>query len=368
MGNKRVLNWGWYGFENYGDDLLQQTMILKLREENIDLVFPMQSKYHYEEATEINRSYKELFYQVKLYDVLIVGPGGLFPFSNVQKLVIFYLAVLYWKYRHKKVIFFGIGISERIDGLSKRLWRRIIRYSDLFFTRDEGFLDAIGVTENGKVQTMADVAFASGIIESCKDKSEVGMRVAIAVANLCKDGDKDTYSRSIKTWQAVCKKLLGDGYKVDLIAFTKGKDDMLINDIASSIRTLKCIGEVQQIQYKEVSNAVARWNEYEQVICMRFHSLVLSILANVPALPVAYGHKTASLAKTCGLADYLLYWNSAEESYFGKIIDTDAQSIIDKFSAIEMNRDTILEHMSQARKKLTYSAEEAINALIHTIR
>lgn len=100
---------------------------------------------------------------------------------------------------------------------------------------------------------------------------------------------------------------------------------------------------------------------------MRFHSLVLSILANVPALPIAYGHKTANLAKECGLGNYLLYWNSAEKQYFGDLISPDSQSIVEKFHAIQENRDKILQDMYETRKKLVDSARTAINSTMDYI-
>ena len=35
---------------------------------------------------------------------------------------------------------------------------------------------------------------------------------------------------------------------------------------------------------------------------MRFHALVLSLLANVPTVPIAYGEKTYLLAEKSGLS------------------------------------------------------------------
>ena len=58
------------------------------------------------------------------------------------------------------------------------------------------------------------------------------------------------------------------------------------------------------IYYKEAAKAVRSWNKYKFAICMRFHSLVLSILNDVPAIPIAYGHKTFILAEKCGPVSY----------------------------------------------------------------
>lgn len=101
---------------------------------------------------------------------------------------------------------------------------------------------------------------------------------------------------------------------------------------------------------------------------MRFHSLVLSVLANVPALPIAYGHKTASLAEACGLGEFLLYWNPAEKNYFGDLVSTDAQSIIGIFHTIERNSDQVRLNMGEARKRLMDSSNAAVRVLLDNIR
>ena len=66
---------------------------------------------------------------------------------------------------------------------------------------------------------------------------------------------------------------------------------------------------------------------------MRFHSLVLSILAGVPAIPIAYGHKTFALAEMCGLKDYTLIWNTFQDEYYGEKIDITSEQILEKVIA-----------------------------------
>lgn len=365
MGIKRVLNWAWYGFENFGDDLLQNVMLCKLKEKNIDSIFPMKVKYPNLKAEQLSRSYRELFIRAKDCNALIVGPGGLFPFANRTKLAVFYAAVIWWKIKQRKVVFLGIGISKRIDWISSFLWKRIIKRCDLFFTRSNGFLETVEVAETDTIRTIADIAFASAVAipstNACVEK-----RVGIAVTNLFENANLKQYESNISVWNKVCKSLIESDYIVDLIAFTKGKDDMMISDIIKNLPE-NIRGGVQQIHYNEVSDAVAKWNQYEQVICMRFHSLILSILANVPALPIAYGHKTASLAKECGLDNYLLYYNPAEKSYFGNLVTIDSQSIIEKFHAIQEHKDKILSDMDETRKKLVSSAKSAVNLVMDYI-
>lgn len=79
---RRILLWGWYGFENLGDDLLLDTMLQHLQGE---ITVPMNKSYALQNVNEVSRSYKELVLGAFKNDVLIIGPGGLFPFDNKRR-------------------------------------------------------------------------------------------------------------------------------------------------------------------------------------------------------------------------------------------------------------------------------------------
>ena len=357
----KVMNWGYFGFENYGDDLLQSVVYQKFTEMGVEIVVPMQTVYPDLKAEQVDRSLKILLSEILNCNVLIMGPGGLFPFNEIKKLAIYLAVVLRWKLKRRKVIFFGVGISEKMNACCRFLWRIIIKCSDLFITRSTGFLESINVAETECVRTLADIAFASDVTKPYAYKNDVNRKtVGIAVANLYTNYNDDLYQKSVDIWSDVCHKILEKGYKIDLIAFTKEKDDRLINDIHNKVDSKE---DVQVIPYCNISNAINKWNQYEQVICMRFHSLVLSVLSAVPALPIAYGHKTANLAKESGLSEYLLYWNTAEKKYFGEAIELNAQRIIEMFDAIINDNEDVINNLRYHRGRLITSAETAISIL-----
>lgn len=92
---------------------------------------------------------------------------------------------------------------------------------------------------------------------------------------------------------------------------------------------------------------------------MRFHSLVLSILNDVPAVPIAYGHKTVSLAEKCGLNDYMVVWNSYQSEYFGESIDISSSEILKKVDLLCSNIDSVKTEMVKNKCGLIKSASDA---------
>ncbi len=355
----RVLIWGWFGFENLGDDLLFKTMQQYLYG---DITVPMNTQYILPGVKQIPRSYKSLVVGALDNDVLIIGPGGLFPFDNKIKVLLYYIAGRIWKLRGRKVVFFGIGISERMSNFSAMLWRRIAMRADLFIPRSENVLKRIGLDETEKIHAMSDTVFASNIAQNqnCEDSN----RVVISVANLQQDNE-EIFKDAVGKWIHVVKELLERGFMVDLIAFTKGKDDRMIDAIASSTKIVR--EKVRLIHYNDAVDSVSNWNQYKFAICMRFHSLVLSILTGVPAIPIAYGHKTFALAEKCGLEDYVLIWNNFQDKYYGERIDISSEQIIEKTEQLCGNLQEIKEKIEIRRKGFINSASESFAQLLNVI-
>lgn len=84
MKSQKILLWGWFGFENLGDDLLLNTMLENLSPYSGTITVPMRSQYDikYQNVKQIERNYAALFREIPHNDMLIIGPGGLFPFDN----------------------------------------------------------------------------------------------------------------------------------------------------------------------------------------------------------------------------------------------------------------------------------------------
>lgn len=158
---KKMLLWGWYGFENLGDKILFDAMLQHLQGE---ITVPMNKSYALQNVNEVSRSYKNFVLGAFKNDVLIIGLGGLFPFDNKAKVLLYYIVSGLWKTLGQKVIFFGIGILERMSNVSAALWQRMAQRADLFSPRSQKVLNRISVDETAFVHSMADTVFASNVV------------------------------------------------------------------------------------------------------------------------------------------------------------------------------------------------------------
>lgn len=362
MRSQKIMLWGWFGFENLGDDLLLDTMIRALNSPRRTITVPMRTPYVIEQTDikQVSRSYKELLKGALYNDVLIIGPGGLFPFDNPQKVWIYFIIVLLWKLGGRKVAFFGIGISKQLSSMSRHLWKAIAIFSDLFITRSPGVIENIGLIETSKIHTMADTVFASNMEFTGHEHSN---KIGIFVANLKQPGMEKAYKVFVETWQEIISDLLDRGFLIDLIAFTKYTDDQLIADIAGAFSS----GGVRTARYEISLDEIKRLPGYKITLSMRFHALVLSLLAGVPSIPIAYGQKTYSLATQSGLSEYTLIWNAFQKEYYGYVKELSATDVVQKIDLMMSNYDDVKAEIVARTEKLKTSARTAMNQLLELI-
>ena len=350
---KRILTWGWFGFHNLGDDLLLYTFIenIKTKCPDVSLSVAMHEKYDIDSnIIQVNRSYKTLF-SADNYNALVIGPGGIFPDNKTTKLLLYLMVLIYWKIRHKQVLFFGIGISDKMSKLQRLLWRRMVKLSDVFMPRSETAMTAIGVQKTKLKHSMPDSVFAMRI--PTKESISAEQRIGIAVANLTgNDFDSADYQRQITIWSDVITSCIDLGKDVDLIAFTEKNDDVLIDALKMKHNQVRCI------HYSEIEKAIEHWSEYEAVIAMRFHSVVLSIVSGTPFVPIAYGHKTVNLSNVVGMEDYLLKW-SLKNGYFKDQNIMKASDIIDSFTHVLAEKESIASKLQKAITSLRQSADNS---------
>ena len=78
MKSQKILLWGWFGFENLGDDLLLNTMLENLSPYSGTITVPMRSQYDikYQNVKQIERNYTALFREIPHNDMLIIGKEG----------------------------------------------------------------------------------------------------------------------------------------------------------------------------------------------------------------------------------------------------------------------------------------------------
>lgn len=359
----KIVLYGWFGFDNLGDDILLKIMIDKLR--TMDSVESISVAVHDFSKVDaaivslpgvalVKRSIAGLFQLVLHADALVIGPGGLFPHDNLPKVGAFLLLTCWWKALGKKVAYFGLGVGGEQGGPSRLCWRAIARRSNLFVARDPLIFDLAGIGQDERRYASDDVVFA---LEAESALAREPGRVGVALANLFAKGEAG-YASFLGSCVDLVKGLRQRGYTVDLLVFSEEADRQLALDISQQCTSLPIVEKDSIYLQPSIMGA------YSAVVGMRFHAVVLSLLADTPVVPVAYSHKTETLAQRFGLGRRLSFYCKSKAEYYEKIIPLDVAAILE---AVEDASDKPGQECGEAVLQAKARVDRAFASLKHVL-
>ncbi len=275
----------------------------------------------------------------------------------------------------KPVVFFPQSIGTFNTRLTKALAKFILNRSKLIMVRENAtrrYLKDIGVNER-LIHFVPDTAF---LLDSANDKKVekiltkegltndlakkeaiIGISVNPSIAHFSKTPEKqelyvDTISRLI---DYIVKKMDAVVIFVPNVTFEKGFDTRALGNL---------IQEKTKHKDKVVSiNGEYTAEELKGVIgqCDMFigsltHTVIAAISMNVPAIALAYSHKTLGIMNSIGLGGYVIDFR-----------EMDFDGLISKINEVWENREEIrrdIEPKIEAQKELVLSCGELVKDLL----
>lgn len=321
--NKKFYIYGYYGFNNFGDDLLLRALvenIITYRESEfwvrsfnkgpnlgnnviyteIDKIICDTSK---NKIYRLSKYLKESFSYIKKVDCVIIGGGTLIHDNSSRwSIIIILIIVIFSKWLSKEVVFIGIGIADLKHNSSYFVLKWMTKLSSAFYIRD---FEAEKILRKAKVgeedfQVTADLAYTLTTLEKQPNTvtNNVGINVGITIVDSATDNNG--IIKVITEYIA----LLNDVYSnvnVYLIPFHQMNTDYKYNvNDSKVIRALK-----QKIQLKNVvieeqieKNFNCIYANLDIVVGMRFHSLVLAAIYEIPFIGIAHDNKIIGICKS----------------------------------------------------------------------
>lgn len=334
--------YGYYGLGNLGDDLLLGTTIEQLtKREFADKYFirnlgVVNGLIKHErviftnlehrlflagEATIIRKAIILYFYlweHIKLFrrcHSLILGGGTLLSNRmSLKSLFILVMLVLSAKLQGTKVMALGLGVTNINGKLRRFLVRYILRAASKVCIRDHSSLQACrALSADTSFILAADLVFSANITENFGDKNRLAgcappLTVGFTLVEPFLQGNIEGVNRHkvLDVTAAAIKYCLDKGYIVKLIGFQRltinGID--LVSDIGIFER-LVAEHDIIGAELIDVSHSIeylpTLYDSLHMVVGMRFHSLVLSALSNIPFVGISCDHKVSSLCESFGM-------------------------------------------------------------------
>ena len=278
---KKVVISGYYGFKNFGDELILSILTHYLKICGADItVFSVDKEYtaqNYDVKSVETFNLRQIIKTLYDTDVLISGGGSLFQDATSLKSVLYYSIVLAMaQIFNKKTIIFAQGIGPLKKPISRFLVKILFRKCDYVSVRDENSQKMLANWGVNSVR-VCDPAFSLNVNDSVHEKV-LGIQLR-AFAGMNKDFLRDL------------AKIVNDSEfeKVKILSLQKSQDFELAKEFEKMLIN-KSVEIVEEKIVTEIS-------KLDTLIGMRFHSLVVGVKAGVKCCAINYDPKVQILAE-----------------------------------------------------------------------
>lgn len=300
---KSVFIFGYYGFENLGDEAILSSIVKMIKEKNSKAeIFALSYNVKYTKRTHnINgvsrNSIKDIFNAIRNSDLVISGGGSLLQDVTSSRSLIYYLAIIsIAKILKKPVLFFCNGFGPIRKGLNKYLAKKVINKVDKIVLRDprsRRLMEEIGITRPIEVTTDATFCLDSvnevrvkEIFESegiPTDKSLIG--ISVRPWNV----GKDFVYTMAKFGDYVANRGLG----IVFIPMQASKDEDISKEI---IKHMEKQAYILKNGYttEEILGIIGK---LDILVGMRLHALIFAAIKEIPMIGLEYDPKVQSFLK-----------------------------------------------------------------------
>lgn len=316
---KKVVISGYYGCDNFGDEMILDILVAKLKELNFDItVFsknPQKTASIHEVKSFETFSLRDVISNLKKTDCLISGGGSLLQDVTSIKSLIYYLFVIAIAlFFRKKVIIFAQGIGPIKNKFAEILTMILLKQCEIVTVRDEKSLELV---KKFKIDAkLVSDPFYSMRFESKNSQSKVGVQLrAFETLN-----DKLLN----KLAEAIC--LNFSEKKIQIFSLQTSLDLDVCKKFEGILKTLNPEIKTEIIFDKSPKEIIDEISTLEYMIAMRFHACVTALKFGIKTLAICYDIKLENLVKEAKIPSLSM---SAKEDYnevFEDLKNTDINS------------------------------------------
>lgn len=349
--NMKIGIWGYYGFDNLGDDLILDTILSWIRDIDKTAEVSVFIKKDQEEQilkkNNIKRQEKRTISAALKFawneaDLFIIGGGGIFPSWTASRLMFYSMIAFIMKIKKKKCICLGVGVEEKnLLRKSNRFWLEILtRMVDSFTIRELKLRedDEIKPIKSEKyIQPTADIVFSRFVKKLQKENKRFNIFLA-DIFDIFPDLDKEVFEKEIVE---IVQQIISMGYEVYLIPFTNTKDQKFDDMICGKVNSKHC----HSIEYsKDIDKITDEIAKGQFSLCMRFHAIVLSTIYDIPMCSISYGDKSSKLMARINMKEYNIDFgdnNGIQKKY----INLDSKNVMKKICMMIKDEKEIREKL-----------------------
>ena len=292
---KRFVLSGYYGFKNFGDEAILSVLVNKLQQNKDSVTVissnPEYTKSLYQHIRAIKTfDFNNIIPAIYKSDILISGGGSLLQDVTSLKSLIYYLLIIFIAlFFRKKVIIFAQGIGPINSRLGEFFTKILLKNCTYISVRDKKSHDLMqkwGINSD----LLCDPIFSVNVPDNSKNKTvAIQLRDFKGMSNDFLDRLADSVSKNFSD------------YNVEIYSFQDSIDFEICKTFEQNINMLN--PEIKTTVLSEMSNneIIESLSKSEYLISMRFHAIIIGLLAGVKTLGINYDVKVEKLAKEFNL-------------------------------------------------------------------
>lgn len=280
---------GYYGFNNFGDEAILSVIINKLKFLNVDVtVFssnPKFTKKNYGVKAVKSFDIPKVILEIIKSDVLVSGGGSLLQdVTSVKSLLYYCFVILTALLFRKKVIIFAQGIGPVNRKFAQVLVKNILSSCTYVSVRDENSLNLLK-SWNVEAELVCDPIYSIAV-----PKGETNASVGVQLR------DYKTMNYNLLTKLAEQIVIDFSDKKIEIYSFQNSIDLDLCKKFEGILKALNPDIETEVIPAKPLKETVERLSKLEYLIAMRFHAVLVALMAGVKTCAINYDIKVEKLA------------------------------------------------------------------------
>lgn len=350
---KKVFLFGYYGFDNLGDDLILKSIIEKFGENfefNV-LTYSYEKTEKLVDANPISRSnFFSIIKNIKKSDIIASGGGSLLQDVTSSKSLYFYLGLLViGKLFRKKTIFLYNGIGPVHKKINRFMLKCVLKRIDKIYLRDnksKEFLNQIGIKNN--VYVVGDAVFLNDYPVNREFKYKNESKKVIISLRKWKKSDKNKIDEFVK----LVNYLVLKGYKIEFLAFKTPDDVELLNKIKMNVN-----GDVNIISNDlEIDKLFNKIEEAHFLIGERLHSLILSAICETPFIGIKYDPKITGFVQ---MVNQIISSETEKISF---------DLLVDSVNAMENNYNYYYDEIKCKKNEISNNLNESANIIFSEMK
>jgi polysaccharide pyruvyl transferase CsaB len=290
---------GYYGFDNLGDELILKVLTDELKEKGVKITVlsnnPKKTAQQYGVQAIHRMNFIDIVDALAQANLFISGGGGLFQDATGPISPLYYGGLIHLaNFFEVPICFWAQGVGPLRKEFSRKVTASALRHCDAIAVRDEQSAQLIRDISDLEPEVTADPVW---LLKLPKPLSQPGKKNK-------KQSKPFRLGISLRPWSELTEARLkhlggllakwadsfGQPVELLLLPFQKEEDTHLLSEFATSVQSLNL--SIKMIEADQVLGTI---KTCDAMLGMRFHSLILGLLAEIPIYGLIYDPKVDAL-------------------------------------------------------------------------